>query len=166
MNTAPETNRLSDSVARWKAALRASDTGPLVIAQDVVRIANEWDKYRAEVGNVDCTTWLRRELDLPLDFFLRRAKAVERLGEACRRTIHHEVAVWLSNRLKDDELIKKAMWALMSETKKRRGNCLTLPKAQLVVRKALGIKPTLAKAVACTSCVRMRALLKKHGIEE
>ncbi len=161
------TGALKVAAAKFKAALRDSDTGPLVIAQEVMRIEERWPEYKEEAGDIECTTWLARELGPGRDFafFQRRAKAVEKLGESCRRKLHHEVAVWLANLKNESAQVKVAFVALISATNKQRGNCLTLSQAKPIVRKALGVKAGPRAVKSCERCARLTALLQESGIK-
>jgi len=167
MNTVPVVAppRLADRITRWKAALRSADTGPLVIAEDVLQIAGEWERYRVEARGLDCTSWLRKELGRgrSLAFFERRAHAVKVLGEACRRVLHHDVAVWIAGRVRDPEAVQRVMWALMRATKKQGGNCLTPAQARPIVLATLGIERA-PRTIGCARCAELERLLAEHGI--
>lgn len=166
MTTNMKRNRegLQERVSRWRAALAAADTGPLAIAADVVRLADEWKEHEAEAGGVSCTTWLRKTLGKgrSLAWFETRARAVESLGESVRRTLHHEVAVWLVNNAPQPTW-KAVVEALMFARKRNGGNALTLAQAKPIARQIIGIAAS-PRRVSCMRCQRLEKQLKENGI--
>lgn len=154
---------LAQRADRLRRAQRASSTGPLLVAEEVVEIDAHWERlYRAEAGGVECTTWCRKALGKSLDYYLRRAHAVSVLGEAVRRTVDHEVAVWLVSKL-SDETREKAKLALIRECKKRDGHPLTYSMAQRTLRAMKLIDPQ--KHRHCKRCEQLERILEEHGIE-
>ncbi len=133
------------------------------MAQEIVELSNDWETHKVEAGGLACTTWLHQTLGRTLHFFQGRASAVEKLGEASRRYLHHEVAVWLAGRLDDPHEIDAAMRALIAETKRRNGNCLSIQQARIVVGAALKWTPKCVKKT-CRRCVELEQLLWRHGI--
>jgi hypothetical protein len=151
---------------RLRDVLGNAATGPLVASSDVMRLADEWeDRWKAEAGGIDCTTWLRKTLGAgrSLGWFERRHRAVASLGEAIRRTIHHDVAVWLVQTFPESDW-QRAKLTLMRGCRAQNGNPLTLPQARRIVAKTLGV--TLGRgAKPCARCTELEEILKANGID-
>lgn len=130
---------LADKTKEWKRILGDAARGPLVVATDVVSIANHWDEYAAEAGGLSITGWLKKTLGAGrnLAWFERRAKAVRVLGEAARRNLHHEVAVWVSENVPPAHY-DKAKRVLFHAARAQNGNPLTLGQARPLLQKELG----------------------------
>ena len=158
-------DNLSARVSHWRVALAASDTGPLVIAAEVVRFSNEWNVYSDEAGGGSCTSWLRKTLGngRGLAYFEVRDRAVKKLGESVRRTLHHNVAVWIVNNAPEPTW-KACVEALTFSRKKNGGNALTMQQARLVLRPILGIQ-VKPRGVTCARCARLEELLRENGVE-
>ena len=163
-NAVSKRESLGDRSRRWSAALAASDTGPLIIAADVVQLAGEWDDYKREASGLSCTAWLRKTLGRGrgLAWFETRARAVEKLGESVRRTLHHEVAVWTVNNAPPPTW-KAIVEALMFARKKNGGNALTLVQAKPIARQILGINAS-PRRVSCMRCAKLEERLRENGI--
>lgn len=161
----PKPERLADISSRLRSALAASDTGPLVVAADVMRLANEWDSYKAEAGGASCTAWLRKNVSKGrgLPFFAARDAAVQKLGESVRRQLHHEVAVWVVGSTPEAKW-KDIVTALTFARKRNAGSALTKPMAVRVVRGIIGgqAKP---RKVACDRCAKLADVLRANGID-
>ena len=133
-------DELKTKLARWKAALSDAATGPLVIAREVRQVAEQWSQYKDEVDGMRCTSWLREMLGngKGLAFFERRARAVDKLGEACRRYMHHELAVWLAEQTLSADQLTRIKRELHAGFKENGDNPLTLSQGSRVVNDILG----------------------------
>lgn len=149
--------------SRWRSALADAATGPLVIASEVMQLAADWESVREEAAGLDCTTWLRKQFGAgnSLAWFEVRARAVEKLGEACRRTIHHSVAVWVANNVPEGH-VQAVKLMLMREAKANGGNPLTLRMAQPRVREITGRSEPKKKT--CARCQELEKLLLENGV--
>lgn len=147
-------SNLDVSVHRWRKALANAAVGPLLIAPEIVQIANDWEKYKADAGGLTVSSFLRRELGAGHDlaFFKRRANAVDILGKDIQRVAtHHEVAVWIVNNFEID-VAKQAMLRLANETRlKHNGNPLSLAQARPFLLKSLNLK-TERRPRECARC--------------
>lgn len=159
------TESLKDFSKRVRAALAAGDTGPLVVAADVISVAGDWERHREETGGLSCTSWLRKEFGPGhnLAWFTRRHEAVLSLGESVRRTMHHEVAVWIVDAVPADKHAEVVM-AVTIAAKKQHGVPLTPPQARRIVCPLIG--KVRGRKPACIECAkhereiaRLRALL-------
>lgn len=130
---------LADKTKEWKRILGDAARGPLVVATDVVSIANHWDEYAAEAGGLSFNGWLKKTLGpgRGLAWFECRARAVRNLGEASRRYLHHEVAVWVSGNVSPADY-DKAKRVLFHAARAQNGNPLTLAQARPLLQKELG----------------------------
>lgn len=155
---------LSNKARRWKSALQDASTGPLIIAGEVTSLAERWEEHKREAGGLRCTAWLRKTFGdgRGLSWFQDRAEAVAYLGEASRRYVHHEAAVWVKNHVPKDSL-DKVKFMLRSEQKKNGGNPLT--KAQAVRRVNAMLGKGALKSRHCKRCQELEAKLREHGIE-
>ncbi len=156
--------KLEDIIKRWRNALRQHDTGPLVIAEEVLLLGKNWENYADQVNGQSFASFIKTELNKPLRYFRDRAIAVQKLGEDCRRYMHHQVAVWLSGKLESEDEIKRATWALRSATKKMGGNCLSLAQAEPIVYRALE-QHRVVKPKICTRCLELEKILESYGIK-
>lgn len=150
-------------IRRIQQALRDSATGPLVVASDVVKLAENWEEHRAECYGLDATSAFKKYLGFPLSFFQVRDRAVRWLGESVRRWMHHELAVWLIGGIMPPGQYDTARTALLLEYK-RRGSRSALTKAQArpIVYEVVGHVPATA---TCHECDRLRAILKRLGVD-
>jgi hypothetical protein len=143
--------------------MRSASTGPLVIAGEVLAVVAEWHRYVEEADGMDPNSWLKAKLGAGMDlgYWRRRAEAVRLLGEGVRRTMHHEVAVWIAGGAVPDHRKKDAV-SILNEERARRGDVvLTIGPAMLVVRRMLGRE---ANKQACARCTLLTRLLERHGI--
>jgi len=156
---------LGQRARRWKRALADSATGPLIIAPEIVDLAEHWEQYKAEAGGQSCTAWLQSVLTRGQNYayFYARHRAVERLGEASRRTMHHEVAVYVTNNVQD-QYIDAVKLMLMRECKAQNGNPLTLAQAKPRIHEITGHAAQKREAKGCDRCMELEAKLKEAGI--
>lgn len=176
---------LYERSAKWRAALRDAACGPLIVAQEIIDLGAEWtDEVATALGHRTYTSWLKETLGEHEDYYRRRARAVEVIGEHARRMYHHEAAVYLAG-IADDERRSQLDSACRAEWARRRAAPvpfvtgaardsapLTLRQVQ-VVRERIWDEPKERKPAArCEACVialgeadRLRALLRQHGIK-
>jgi hypothetical protein len=154
---------LDAKLGRWRRALADAATGPLLIASEVVSLASHWETVKEEAGGLDCTAFLRHHLGpgRGLAYFAARHDAVKALGEASRRTMHHEVAVWIS-RTVPEQYMQQVKLALMRGAREQNGNPLTLQQAKPRVYEITG-KPA-RKPKACGRCAELEKLLRNNGV--
>lgn len=155
---------LTNKIGRWKRALSDAATGPLVIAPEVVALADNWEAIKEEAGGLSCTAYLRSKLHPGRDlaFFRRRAEAVAKLGEASRRTLHHDVAVWVANQVPDN-LLDAVKLELIRGAKEQNGHPLVMSQARARLKQLIG--STARKKRECQRCKELEKLLATHGIE-
>jgi hypothetical protein len=148
--SAPVQQTLAQRAARIRSAMADADVGPLAAASEVVEIVDRWDEYRAEAGGIDAGAWLDRTFGTgrTLAWWQRRHEAVQKLGEASRRTIHHDVAVWVvqSRPQPQWEGIKLA---LMRARKDNGDNALSMGRARILVEREFG---STARPKRCGAC--------------
>lgn len=143
--------------SKWSAALRAGGTGPLVIAEEIVRISEEWEsRWKAEVEDgLSCSEWLRSNLGegKGLPYWVKRSEAVQKLGESVRRTINHDAAVWIVGNAPPESWNK-----LVEELTKQRkcGVPLTYQQARSLCLQILGASATKRKH-QCKRCLELEA---------
>jgi len=131
--------------------MKHGDTGPLVIASDVMSIAEDWDRFKEEAGGLTFSQWITREMgnkQRGLAFFRKRHEAVQKLGEDIRRTFHHEVAVYVVNSVPET-----AWFAIKSELRlaciRNSGTPRTMGQARPIINKILG---RVAQQKTCANC--------------
>jgi hypothetical protein len=149
-------SRLQQIIAKWRAALTDAATGPLVVAAEVVKLAEDWPAYQEEAGGATATQWLRSTLGKGqgLPWFARRHEAVKKLGEACRRTWHHEAAVWAAENVGDDVSLRRLKDAVHDAYVANGRNPLTEPQVRGVAAKVLG---RAKRGRVCKGCAEARA---------
>lgn len=159
-----EVGRLGEKASRWKTAMRDRDTGPLVIAKEVVELAADWESYRQEAGGLDCTTWLRTQAFRPgegLAWWRTRADAAVALGEASRRYMHHDVATYIYRTVPKDKWDEVKM-ALMRGAKEQNGMPMKLTQARRVIGTIIKRKSVKR---ACVRCAELEKVLAAHGLK-
>jgi len=148
-------SKLTDVAKQIKSAMEHADTGPLVIAADVVKLSENWKDYKEDAGKMTCSQWLTRELGnrkRNIKYFTARHRAVEALGEESRRMLHHEVAVYIINNVHKDQ------WDEVKETlyKKcvRNNHCPLSPgQARPIIHQIIGHVP----GRGCPRCAMLEA---------
>ncbi len=154
------TDRLNDFVTRTRAAMAASDSGPLIVARDVMAIADNWERYKEEAGGLDCSRFLTSTFGAGrgLAYFANRVEAVAFIGESARRTLHHQVAIYILNNV-SKEFVAEVLSALTRERKKNGGNALSPAQAKPVIEAITGTKQRAYRT--CSKCVKLEAELAK-----
>lgn len=163
MGAATKLDELTQKVSRWSAAMRSADTGPLVIAQEVCGVVDNWDAYKHEAGNLTAHAWLESKVFRPglgARFWRTRARAVEQLGEAVRRTMHHEGAVWVVESVPEDQ--RAALVFRVHQESKRIAAPVPRSTVQRIYRVMTGAKP---KPKVCGECARLRAKMLAAGFD-
>lgn len=54
-STKPGKETLEERAKRWNSALSNAAAGPLIIAGEIVELANSWDAYKEEAGGMNAT---------------------------------------------------------------------------------------------------------------
>lgn len=157
--------RLAERAARWRRALADSATGPLIIASEIVKLAEDWESHKTEADGLSCTSWLRATLGRgrSLAWFARRHAAVVTLGEACRRTMHHEVACYVAQNVTAEHRDAVRLM-LMRECKAQNGNPLSIAQAKLKIAQFIGVVRVPRCAVACTRCAELEKVILAAGL--
>lgn len=160
-----EPRSLAEVGSKLKSAMGDAAFGPLIVAAEVVELAKHWKAFEAEAGDLSCAGWLQSTLGRGKDlaFFTRRHDAVKRLGEASRRRIHHDVAVYVLNNVTDEHL-RKVKEMLFREYTANGKNPLTLMQAQPRIREVIGSRASTRKRT-CKRCEQLKAILLQHGID-
>ena len=159
------TETLDDRSKRWKAAMRNADTGPLMIARDVVGVCDNWERYKNEVEDLTLGQFLG---DLfgggrKAAFWKRIAMSVESLGSDCRRFMHWQVAIWVFQTVSVDNrsrVVKELAHAYNDNGK----NPLTPSMAKRLVRKLLGGKRKPGVNSWREYALQLEALCRKNGV--
>lgn len=154
-------SELKSKAKNIQRVLASSDTGPLLVARDVVALAAGWARYEAE-AQMSAKQWIKQNLGRELRFFVVREKAVDKIGEHARRCLHHDVAVWVSQNVPDDKLTE-VMRALMAAKRNNGGNCVQLRAAVNICNSVMGVR-VFPRAPGCSRCRMLEALLWKHGV--
>ena len=147
---------LGDKARRLSAALKSSDTGPLVIAQEVMDLAADWREWEKEASGMTADGWCRKALNHPLKFFQRRAYAVHDLGPASKRMLHHEAAVWLCEKQLPEDVKREAMKRAVSKSRQENGHALNLSALKRLL--VYGDNPLLGRTprgTVCAGCVML-----------
>ncbi len=156
---------LVETTSRWKAMMQNADTGPLNIAKEVVAVIDGWEEYQESQGDLSAQAWLETKVFRPglgVGFWRIRAQAVVSLGEAVRRNLHHEAAVWVYRSVPDDQ--RAELLPLAYRESKRIHSAVPLAVMQRLYREMAGTKPP-RKSRACKECERLRGLLEAAGVD-
>jgi len=156
---------LRQRAKRWKDALKQADTGPLIVASEVCSVVDDWERYEQEAKGLNCDAWLKKVFGggRGTAWFIRRRDAVKLLGEACRRTIHHEVAVWLVNKRLNKTKLEEVKAMLMRECAANGRNPLSPGMAKQRIFQLIG-KPH-KRTRLCMRCQMLEELLRDNGID-
>lgn len=152
--TLPQNEPLSVVAARIQKALSGSACEPLAVSESVVRLAQNWPAYREEAGGLSASGWLTKTFGLgrKLRWFQDRADAVEALGEASRRTWHHEAAVWAAQNV-TDEFSRRRLVDSVNKYRIDKNNRNPLSEEQVVrLAKEIGVWNSRGVGKACAAC--------------
>lgn len=170
---------------RLRKAMGDAAVGPLIAASEIVKLSERWDaeppsqplgaagshaiqtatapSLRQQAGGSTCDRWIRDKVAPGgLAFFAARNRAVIKLGEFSRRTVHHEVAVWVDRNVADAQLDEVKL-ALMRGARAQGGNPLTPAQARRTIDKILG--RVAAKKAGCARCRRLEKILAEAGVD-
>lgn len=147
-----------------KSAVSSARSAPLVVAADVMELARNWKAFQEEAEGASCTTWLQSVggKGKGLAWWQVRHEAVKYLGEACRRTTDHEVAVWLKNHV-PPEYVRQTMAEVRRAQRENNGVEITLAQAKPLIYAIIG--KTRKKKEKCARCRLLENILRTHGIE-
>jgi len=148
---------------KLRGCVKSGANGPLIIANDVVALSNNWSAYKHEAGGITCTQWLIGICGAGkgLAFWKRLDSAVQRIGEESRRQLDYRVALYVSNNVSDEHL-RNVFKMLISNMKENGGNPLTLKQA---TRRIAAITGKTPGKKTCACCRKYEQLLIKHGID-
>ncbi len=162
MSAALQLRRFDGEMKRISAALRSGITGPLIVAEDVVRMADNWELWREQAGGLSATAAFKKWLHFHLPYFSARHHAVELLGRDVRTWMQDTLAVRVAalpeamrKTVKDDLLERFG-------SQRGHGHAVTLAQAIPFIREKVGGKPKRG----CDECARLRTLLEKHGVKD
>jgi hypothetical protein len=146
---------------RLREVMKRSNAGPYEVANEVHAINSSWDQYKDEAGGLTCSGWLKSVFGgaRGASYWETRFDAVMILGEAIRRTIDQEVAVWLVNLKLQPGDREKARNALMVAC---RQNASGMPLNYSEARRVC--EPLIGYAYPhriCPGCVAMRVEIDK-----
>lgn len=162
--------RLTALAASISGKMTASACGPLVVADEVCKLADDWESggWRAESGGKTCSQWLMSVCNERERFFRDRKRAVDRIGEHARRTWHHEAAVWASSSF-DDEALKFLDTAVRRE--QRAAGEVIFSRSQVArIARNLDLHPAVHREKTCRRCMEkdviIRDLMRRFGVDE
>lgn len=149
---------------RWGAAMRSGQQHPLIVAKEVLEAIDNWELYQAEADGLSANAWLSANVGSGLTrvYWERRAQAVDILGEASRRTLDHEAAVWLAHTVPTDKR-QACFEVLMFAARESSGALPNVEQAQRRCRDILG--RTRNKRKVCARCEKLREQLRAAGVE-
>lgn len=164
----PTESRLAVAGKMIRSAMADAARGPLIASLDIIKLADNWDRWRSEADGKSCSQWLVSLLGNKQHneaFFRRRFAAVKRIGEHSRRCWDHNAAVWASQNIGDDIALRRLDAKVLetSRSANEQPQCLSTVKRlarELGLTVATGKKPR-----ACSKCRKLEELLKSHGIE-
>lgn len=163
-SAAARVENLQSRAARWRSALSNADTGPLVIAAEIVALAENWKAFKEEAGGLSCSGWLKAVFrnGRGLDWFARRHAAVLMLGEAVRRTLHHDVAVYVMQNVTPEHRDAVKLM-LIRECRSQNGQPLSPAQAKARIAKIQGAV-TNVRRHGCARCAQLEEALSAAGL--
>ncbi len=149
-----------------KRTMGDASRGPLIAARAVAELVDDWDKYKAEAGGQSVAGWLVGLLGpgRNADFFLRRADAVDRVGEHARRIWDHHAIVWAVSQFPDEISLKRLDREVIARTHEHGGN--PLPKTTVIrISREIGLmRPRESKRV-CGRCQELEEAMRAAGVK-
>jgi hypothetical protein len=149
-----DTMELESRVKEWKRLMSDVDCGPLAIAHEVVELANRWEAegFHKSTRFRNVTAFLSSEFGRKkgLAYFTARASAVDALGEHIRRSLNHQVAIWIYNKVPQvhrDTVVR----ACIEDRKNNGSNCVSLSRAKVLATQICG-SFTQAREKCCPRC--------------
>lgn len=154
---------LSEFSDKLRKCVVSGQNGPLIIAAEVVSLADNWEQYKPEADGLTCTQWLAGICGAGkgLGWWQRRSEAVAKIGEHARRCIDHNVAVYVADMVSSEHMPAVSKMLVLA-MKQNGGNPLTIAQARSRVEKITG---KLREKKSCACCRRYEAIMKKHGID-
>lgn len=162
MNTAHKINVFESEMRRIATTIKSGITGPLIIAEDVVKMASRWEIYREAAGGLEPSAAFKKWLLFNLHYFVVRHAAVTLLGRDVRTWMEDTLAVRLAAIPAPLHVQIKEALLLKFNAQRKRGHPVTLNQAEPLIRHMLGKSPKRG----CEECARLKALLEKHGIKD
>lgn len=156
----PSTSDLSTRISNIRKALLDGATGPLRAAPEVMALVAVWEtKYKADAGDVDIQTYLRKALGRGRNvrFFSVRNDAVAAFGLRNASLLHHDAAVWLYQRSLATDSLTKVRAKIAAEFNAQGQNPLTRQQLLRVYQEALGAIPKMPRN--CGGCNEKEGLL-------
>jgi len=149
-------NSLSDLILKCKTALKEGATAPLLLAEEIVKVAEEWDARWKQDMDMSCNAWLRVNLGpgKSLSYWRVRADAVAKLGESIRRTLDHDVAAYVVRSVPEpnwSEIVEKLQKKRLAQS----GNVATIGQAERIVFEVLGRRGKPRRK--CPQCALLQA---------
>jgi hypothetical protein len=158
--------QLKERATKWQQAMRNADTGPLVIAKEVLTVVNHWDKFKADAGGLDVGPWLGKVFGAgrKVKYWSTRAEAVDSLGKSVRRFMHHEVAIWVHQTVPAQHRTKfvKELAAARNENG---GNPVSKMQAARLYRQVFGVATPAKRNHWRERCEMLERILDENGIE-
>lgn len=153
----------SKTAARINEKLKDLAAGPLLVAAELVEIAERWDSLSpSETGGMRVSAAYEHAFGYRLGFFQRRHDAVQKLGDWSARTLHHNAALWLAGQV-SGPVPRRLKDAIFSAHTSKNKHPLTIEQLKPIAAEFLGTKPRTKKA--CARCDRLAAALLEAGIE-
>ncbi len=156
---------LTRRVARWSQSLATGGTAPSLIAGDIRQVADNWDQmYRSDCGDMTCSSWFRKVIGpgRGLNYYVDLAGYLDDIGQIGKK-IHFASLYWVCNRVEDAEIRRKCVEKLFLY-QKRKGALASPAAAKREVADLIGW--TCGHSRQCGECVRLRKILRAHGISD
>lgn len=154
---------LTAMARRWRKALGDAKCGPLLVASEVVNVADSWDQYSAEADGMKCSDWLKKATGKYAPFWRGRLCGLEMLGESARRNIHHDVVNYVARHV-PPEFVTEVRDLLLTECRANHGHPIEYNVACSKIRPIIGLAGK-APTKLCRRCRKLEALLREHGID-
>ena len=156
---------LKDRTKRWRKLLLEVNAGPYLVASEVHQLVDNWPAYKSEADGKTASGWLKSVFGggKGTSYWETRHKAQLLLGESIRRTIPHDVAVWLTRlHLTQGEREKSRDLLMLACRQHANGVPLDMAEARLLLEPTIG---HAFRSVICKGCVELQGRLEKVEAE-
>ena len=157
---------LSDIGKKIAKDMSDHDRGPLIVAREIVSLAENWEQYQDEAEGKSCSQWLisigtggRRDVA----WFTRRAEAVEAMGEHARRTWNHEALVWATNQFSDPLTLRRLDREVLAVSRANGNGALSKMQVAAIAKK-IGLVADQKRKRVCGRCQALAAALQAAGL--
>lgn len=139
---------LKQVAKRLQAALRDSN---VAVSIEVMRMADDWDHYRSEAGDLEISSWVVKELDPDhgLDWYRTLAEAAAWIGNGTWQRLRSAALRWLWDRVRPSEAkLDKIRQIVGNEYKRNRDAPVSLNRVKKLFAEHIARRPEGKRGIA------------------